>query len=53
MERGMDCLVGVDGIGGEEVRWGTWSWCLWRQVLISNKTPVMRSLFPHIQIAVM
>lgn len=27
--------------------------CLWRQVLISNQMPVMRSLFPHIQIDVM
>lgn len=25
---------------------------VWRQVLISNKKPVMRSLFPHIQIDV-
>lgn len=42
-----------DGIGGGEVRRGAGSWCLWRQVLISNKMPVMRSLFPHIQIDVM
>lgn len=28
-------------------------WCLWQQVLISNKMPVMRSLFPSIQIDVM
>lgn len=27
-------------------RWGGEMWCLWRQLLISNKMPVMRSLFP-------
>lgn len=40
-------------IGGREVRRATESWCLWRQVPISNKMLIMRSLFPHIQIDVM
>lgn len=44
---------GVDGIGGGEEGRGAGSWCLWRQVLISNKMPAMRSLFPHVQIDVM
>lgn len=41
---------GVDGFDGEEVRWAAQSWCLWLQVLISNKMHGMRSLFPHIQL---